>query len=253
MAMTPYSLASLPPELLCRIFKSADDFSVVSALSRTAHIFIDVWRANSSQIYEVVAPRVFSNLTDVERLINVQEEAEALKQLQSRQHGCDGAGFRVKRLLFNARCASAAYSNWVSVCAIHHYPDRGENPYMRPSERGRFERAFYLVWTIGVMARPKLLQNQASTFLDTCSPRELCRLNEMSTWIEYYNENDLSSLGLDFHDETWKVGCDLVSKHWIAYLKIGNHSITVPDCTPFTFFAFFDNTQDYLGQIPDHW
>ena len=75
----------------------------------------------------------------------------------------------------------------------------------------------------------------------------------MSMWLRYYNENDFRPLDLDLHDETWKAGCDLVSKHWTAYETSVNHGITVPDFTPLNFFAFFDNTQDYLGQIPDHW
>ncbi len=252
--MGPASLSSLPAELLCRVFESADDFSVVAALGRTARIFYNTWRENPTSISEAVAPRVFSNLADAERLVDMQEEAGASRQpSQSRQDGCnDRAIFRAKRLLFNARCASAACDSWVVVCEIHEYPDRGEDPYMRPSERARFEHAFYCVWTVGVMARATHLQEQASTFLDRCSPRELYRLDEMSVWVRYYNENDFGSLGLDLHDETWKAGCDLVSKRWTAYQDSGNHRMTIPDFTPLNFFAFFDNTQRYFRQILDH-
>jgi hypothetical protein len=250
--MMPASFSSLPPELLCRVFESADDFSVVAALARTAHIFYDIWRANPTVIYDAVAPRVFSNVAELKRLADMQEEAEASKQPQSRQKGYEKTISHVKRLLFNARCASAACDIWVSLCEIHHYPDRGENPYMTSSERDRFEQEFYRVWTVGVMAKAPHLQKQASAYLSSCSPRELYRLDEMATWLRYYTKNDFGSLGLDLHDETWKAGYELIFKRWTAYQDSGIHSITIPDFTPSAFFAFFDNTQDYLCQIPGH-
>lgn len=253
--MEPASLLSLPAELLCRVFQSADDFSVVAALSQTARIFYNIWRENPTSICEAVARRIFSNFADAERLVDMQEKAEALRQpSQSRQDSYDNRAIsRAKRLLFHARCASAACDSWESVCVIQEYPNRGDDPYIRPSERARFIHAFYCVWTVGILARVPHLQEEASAFLDRCSPRELCRLAEMSMWVSYFNETDFGSLGLDLHDETWIAGCNLVSKRWTAYQDSGNHRITVPDFTPLNFFAFFDNTQRYLGQIPDHW
>ena len=171
--MASISFSCLPPELLCRIFESADDFSVVAALGRTARIFYDIWRANPTSICEAVAPRVLSNLAVAERLVDVQEEAEASKQSQTQQHGCDKANSCAQRLLFNARCASAACDSWVSVCEIHHYPDRGENPGMKPPERARFEHAFYRVWTVGVMAKARIYINKRRYFW-TSAVHESC-------------------------------------------------------------------------------
>ena len=248
--MVSATLSSLPPEILCQVFQSADDFSVVAALGQTARKFYNTWREHPTSICKAVAPRIFSNLADAELLVDMEEEAEA-----SKQDSCDDrAIFRAKRLLFNARCASAAYDSWVSVCSIHTCDyDRGEDPEMRPSERARFEHAFYCVWTVGVMARATHLQEQASAFLDRCSPRELCRLDEMEMWVTNFNENEFGSLGLDLHDATWKAGCDLVSKRWRAYENGTGYHVLYPDFTPFGFFAFFDHTQDYLGYVPDHW
>jgi hypothetical protein len=62
---------------------------------------------------------------------------------------------------------------------------------MRPSEIASFEHAFYRVWTIGVMATAPHLQDQASAFLDSCSPQELCGLDELGTWAKSYNMNGL--------------------------------------------------------------
>ncbi|KAI9660363.1 MAG: hypothetical protein M1821_009713 [Bathelium mastoideum] len=248
--MTSASLFStLPPELICRVFKSADDFSVVAALAQTARVLYHIWQKNQGSICQAVAPRVFSNLTDAERLLDMQEEAEAGSQSQDGRK--QESIIRAKRLLFNARCASAASDSWVSLCQIHECFDRGEDPHMRPSEIARFERAFYRVWTIGIMGRAPHLHGQASAFLDGCGPRELCRLDELAMWAMYFNENDFRSFGLDLHDEVWKTGCDLVSKRWMAYQEDGGHGIAAPDYTPLNFFAFFDNTQRYLDLISD--
>ncbi|KAF1955165.1 hypothetical protein CC80DRAFT_493109 [Byssothecium circinans] len=240
---------TLPPELICRVFEFADDFSVVAALAQTARIFYLTWREHPTSICQAVAPRVFSNLTDAERLLDMQEAAEAVTQSQVGRK--EKSIIRAKRLLSNARCASAAADHWVDICEIHKYFDR-EDPRMRPSELARFEHAFYSVWTIGIMGTVPYLHDQASAFLDECSPRELCRLNELAQWAIYFNENEFGSSGLDFHDEIWKIGCDLASSRWmkVAYHD-GRHAIAPPDGTPLKFFAFFDDTQKYLELISD--
>jgi len=259
------SLSSLPPELLCRVFESAEDFSAVAALGQTARIFYNTWRENPTPICEAVAPRVFSNFNDAQRLVAIQEEADADPSSQPnpsqlRQNGGNNSAIsRAKRLLFNARCASAACESWVIVCNIRHSTDRGEHlgedPYMTPSERARFEHAFYCLWTVGVMARATHLQEQMSTFLDRCSPRELFRLDEMGDWVRNYSENNFRSRGLDLdlHDETWTAGCDVVSKRWIASPKDRDWGYPYPYRSLISFFAFFDHTQIYLDRIPDHW
>jgi hypothetical protein len=253
--MSASLFSTLPPELICRVFESADDFSVVAALAQTARVFYHTWRENPTSICQAVAPRTFTNLTDAERLLDMQEEAEVVSQPQDGRE--QKSIIRAKRLLSNARCASAAGDNWVNLCQIHECFDRGEHlgedPHMRPSELARFEHAFYCVWTIGVMGKAPHLQDQASAFLDECSPRELCALDELATWAQYYNHNDFGSSGLDFHDEVWKAGCDLVSKRWVAYVDGGRRGMAGPDYTPLFFFAFFDNTQRYLDLIQNEY
>ncbi|KAI9712002.1 MAG: hypothetical protein M1820_001710 [Bogoriella megaspora] len=246
--MSASSFSTLPPELICRVFEFAGDFSIVAALAKTARTFYHTWRENSTSICQAVAPRVISNPIDAERLLHTQEEAEAGGRSQETRQ--QRSITKVKRLLSNARCASAASDSWVRLCQIDQTFDRGEDPHMRSSELARFGHAFYCVWTIGVMGTALLLQDQASAFLDQCSPRELCRLEEFATWAMDYNENDFGSSGLDFHDEVWKTGCDLVSKRWMAWRE-GRHGMAAPDYTPLNFFAFFDNTQRYLDLVPD--
>jgi hypothetical protein len=218
--MVSASLSSLPPELLCLIFQSADNFSVVAALARTARIFNNTWRQNPTCIYKAVASRIVSNLADAERLVAVQEEAEA-----SRQDGCDDrAILRAKRLLFNARCASTAYDKWERSTKTSNGWNTKTDWFIKPSERARFEHAFYCVRTIGVMARTTHLHEQASAFLDRLSPIELCTFEQFSTWVKqeilstWVNGGYYGSFGLDFCDETWRAGCNQVFKRW-TYLS----------------------------------
>jgi hypothetical protein len=247
MSASPFS--TLPSELICLIFKSADDFTMVAALAQTARIFYHTWRENPTSICQAVAPRILSNLPDATRLVDIQEEADAVNESQDGRE--QKSIIRAKRLLLNARCASAACDRWVTVCRIHECYDRGEDPHMRPSELGRFERAFYRVWAIGVMEKVPHLQKQASAFLDECSPAELCRLEELASWATYYNENDFGSLDLDLRDGVWKVGCKLVTQRWMAYLNERDRRMLLPHDTPFLFFAFFDHTQGFFVSLPD--
>lgn len=101
--MSASLFSTLPPELICRVFESADDFSVVATLAQTARIF---YHKNPTSICQAVAPRIFSNLTDAERLLDMQEEAEVVSQSQDGRE--QKPIVRAKRLLFNARRASAA-------------------------------------------------------------------------------------------------------------------------------------------------
>ncbi|KAF2109731.1 hypothetical protein BDV96DRAFT_604605 [Lophiotrema nucula] len=238
----------LPPELICQVFEGADDFSVVAALAQTARIFYNTWQENATSICRAVAPRVISNLNDAERLLDAQEEAEPVSQSQGSRE--QKSYNRAKRLLCNARCTSAASNNWADLCHFHDCWARGDEQQVRPSELARFEHAFYCVWTIGIMGKTPHLQDQASAFLDDCSPQELFRLNELRDYARHFNDNEFGSSGLDFNDEVWMTGCNLVSKRWGAYQQ-GKGGMPAPDNTEvmLCFYAFFDHTQRYLDFI----
>lgn len=86
---------------------------------------------------------------------------------------------------------------------------------------------------------------------DKCTPRELCRFNEFTSWALYTNENWYQSWGLEFKDEVWKVGCDLVQKRWWAYIDRRGHGVSTPDNTCMGMYAFFDETQRYLDLMEE--
>lgn len=54
-----------------------------------------------------------SRLADVERLLEAQEEAEAMGQSQDKLE--QKSIIRAKRVLFNARCASALTKDWIEL------------------------------------------------------------------------------------------------------------------------------------------
>lgn len=247
--------STLPPELICEVFKCVDDFSVVAALAQTARIFYYTWRQNPTSICRAVAPRVISNLADAERLLDMQEEADPTAEPVSQDQ--DGrlqkSIVRARRLQSNAHRLSAASDDWVSFCQDYPWPDRGHDD-MKPSELARFEHAFYCVWTIGVMGNTPHLQDQASVFLSTCAPRELFRLYEMSSWADFSGGNNSDISGFKVHEGVaWKSGCDLVVDHWEDRVDRGLR--VPPECelphTPMEFYAFFDHTQKFLEYFPD--
>jgi hypothetical protein len=126
----------------------------------------------------------------------MQEEAEASRQDDSDER----AILRAKRLLFIARYTSTVCKKWETIAKNEWFnSDIYEDMPIDPYKRARFEQGFYCVWTVGVMARATHLQEQASEFLDTCGPHRLC--------------------DLDFGDETWRTGCDLVANRCHSLLE----------------------------------
>jgi hypothetical protein len=98
------------------------------------------------------------------------------------------------------------------------------------------------------MATNPHLKEKASTFLDGCSPRELCILNELAEYAQSWNENNFRSVGLDFSNEVWKTGCNLIRKLW----QMGKWSgWYVPNTTITDFHVFYDDTQPWLERVPD--
>jgi hypothetical protein len=217
------TLSSLPPELICRIFQSADDFSVVVALAKTARNFYNIWRKHPTSICKAVAPRTISNFADAEWLVDLQEEAEAL-----RQDGCDDrAILRAKRLLFNARCASAACEKlsrlrsgkeWWNADISVLWRVVGRSRVFTPSDLAGFKHVFYCVCAVGVMARAASPEEKSPAFLDRCGRLDLRNLVVFSSWLTHCYENDYGSSDLDF-SETWKAGCKLINKRWRARRK----------------------------------
>jgi hypothetical protein len=262
--MSASRFTTLPPELICHVFESAADLSVVACLAKTAPIFYHIWRKNPSSICLAVGPRVIANFTDAERLLDMQEQAEIVRRSDLPDWHEQRPINRAKRLLSNARWASAASDEWavwfegISEC-YYRADQRGEelgvppsevaqeDLHLRPREIARFEQAFYRVWTIGVTGQASHLRRRGSMFLDERSPRELFCLDEFTVWAESYNENDYGSVGLDFHDEVWKIGCSIVSDRWWTIQKTWP-ILAQPSGrdVPLGFFAFLDHTQIYL-------
>lgn len=57
-------------------------------------------------------------------------------------------------------------------------------------------------------------------------------------------------MGLDFRDEVWKMGCDLISTRCTEVAQEGHHFRQVVG-SKLNLFIFFDETQKYLETIAD--
>ena len=133
---------------------------------------------------------------------------------------------------------------------------RGDNPALRPSERARFKKSFYHLWTLTTLAGTSSSRPQALKFLDACDPVELAGLDEIANWAEGFNENEFGDSGLDFKDGTWNAAFQMVDQYcaWDKKEKSGHRRISVGgDEAPIGFWVFFDHTQHYLEQIRAHW
>ena len=251
--MITMSIIDLPTEILCQIFQSTADFSVVNALARTSRALHSIWLANSPAIFFGVAVQTLPNFSDAERLIAAQEEA----------HTAAGPNFpalslsRHERLLFNARCASAACKHWDEICKVHNLDRvRDDDPALKPAERARFKRSFYHLWTLATLSNTPSLQPQALEFLDACDPVELAGIDEIAIWAGGWNENEFGDSDLDFEDGTWNAAFRMVDQYcaWDKKEKSGHRRINVGGFqAPLGFWVFFDHTHHYLGQIRAHW
>ena len=248
------SITNLPPEIILQIFESAPDFSVVNALARTARPLNSTYVAGSPAIFHAVASRILPEFPFVEQLVDAQEAAYYASH--SRSEDQPNAPSRNERLLSNARCAAAASTNFAAECKIHLFTRaRGEeNQAFRPSERARFKKSFYQLWTLCTIANTPSLRPSALGYLDMRNPIELAGLDEVTTWARGYNQNKF--VDFDFSDSTWDAGFDMVKEYcsWERKEKSGHKRIHVySDEAPFGFWVFFDHTQKYLQQIEAHW
>lgn len=243
----------LPPEILCQIFHSTADFSTVHALARTSRTLHSIWLANSPAIFFAVAVQAIPNFSDAERLIAVQEEAHT-----AAHPNIPAPSFsRHERFLSNARCASAACKHWDEICQVHNLERaRGDNPALRPSERARFKRSFYHLWTLSTLCNTPSLQPQALKFLVACDPVELAGLDEIATWAHGYNENEFGDSTLNFKDGSWNAAFQMIAQYCASgnIENSGHRRIYVGgDEAPLGFWVFFDHTQDFLEFIRTVW
>ena len=199
------SITNLPPEITRPIFESAPDFSVVDALARTARSLMSTYVAGLPAISHGVATRIQPEFIFAGRLVDAQEAVYNAPLFPSKNH--QKAPSRNERLLSNARCAVAASNSFAAECKIHLFTTaRGEeNSAFRPSERARFKKSFYQLWTLCTFMSSPYLCRSALYYLNMRNPSELAGLDEMTTWVRGHSENNLGDSGAEF--QRWYVGC----------------------------------------------
>ncbi|CAG8954103.1 hypothetical protein HYFRA_00009207 [Hymenoscyphus fraxineus] len=161
------------------------------------------------QIFE--AADDFSVVAALAQTAHVQQEADAANQSEDSHEKEPKSITRAKRLIFHARCASATYITWAE----------GQESCLKPEAAVPFESWFYFVWTRGFMAKTPHGQGEASAGLDEYGQLEISQLKDFTSWAQWYHENEYESLGLDFCDEVWTAGCELVSlKRWLDWQSL---------------------------------
>lgn len=256
-ARSPPSLTKLPPEIILQIFEYAPDFSVVNSLARTARALQSTYVVGSSAIFHAVASRIRPDLPFAEQLVDAQEAAyDASPPLSGDQQN---APSRNQRLLSNARCAAAASNTFAADCKIHLFTrSRGEeNAAFRPSERARFRKSVYQLWTLCTIANTPSLRPSALEYLDMRNPIEIAGLHEVTTWARCYNGNKLGDLALDVRTSTWwDAGSDMVNEYcdWDPEEKSEHRRIHgLNDEAPSKPWVFFDHAQKHRKQIETYW
>lgn len=219
------SFASLPSELLCRIFELLPDFSTLTALTLTSRLFHSIWLTHSHRIAANITPRVISHLTEAENLAAAQEDREALAPqppLPQQQQRHLQVISRLRRLLHNARIASLMSDSFAR--AAEHYLWCGHKR-LAPCHlrRPEFQHVFYRLWLLGLMP-----QSYRKTSLKSCSNHELRQLGELVLFIKYYLVDDLEEprtfgdiydAGLDVREDMWVEVCDEVESEWLKLFR----------------------------------
>lgn len=198
---------ALPPELICQIFEAADNLSVVVSLSETARIFNNIWRQHAASIYHAVAPHSTLSFKDIEKLLDVQEEAEVVGL--SSHEGVPSqhrAVIRTKRLIYNNLCAWNARRSQM-------YRDVHVDPWSYGTNKGLVHQAFYRILIIGMEVTAPHLQSRVSTIVSECKPQDWVRMFHLATGTKPTKLND--SFGPGRRAKIWEAGCDAV----IAYVQ----------------------------------
>ncbi|KAI4266469.1 MAG: hypothetical protein LQ337_008797 [Flavoplaca oasis] len=213
------SLATLPPELLYRIFELLPDFSTLTALTLTSRLFRSIWLTHSHRIAPNITPQVISHLTEAENLATAQEKDEALVQhpsLSQQQQRHLQIISRLRRLVHNAHLASLMCDSFARACAAKYDP-WCRFTWLSPddSRRPELQRIFYRLWLLVLMSWPRRRNS-----LKNCALHGLCQLRELMQFIRCYrNDDDLEEprtfrdvydAGLDFREDMWVEVCDEV-------------------------------------------
>ncbi|KAF2968898.1 hypothetical protein GQX73_g4699 [Xylaria multiplex] len=255
------SLTNLPPEIIRQIFESAPDFAVVNALARTARPLYTNYIAGYPAIFHAVASRIQPEFPFAEELVDTQEAANhaslPLSDDKNNDRRLNGPS-RNERLLSNARYAARACTRFATDTKIYLFTNaRGEeNPEFRPSERARFNKSFYQLWTLCILANAPSLRPSALEYLDMRNPVELAGLDEMTNWAIHCSEDEPEDSWLGYGKGMRDTGFDMVRQYcdWERKEKSGHKRVPVyNDEAPLGLWVFFDHTQKYLEQIKAHW
>ena len=251
-------MLTLPSELLVLIFQSLDTFADLSALTRTAPIFHNVWKRHTSAIALSILPRVVTCTAEADGLFDAQHEAGVAQRRRANDHA--SVVHNTRHFLSNARSVSRVCDRFEADMLPRlkvRWPDHA--PRMTARERTRFARACYLVWTYLTVASVPDARGRLRAFLAGLPMAELIRIRHLALWMYACTPESRVSLGLPIaaapggtevwvdYTNIWAKGLERMAAHWEERVagKVECRSFWVWDYAPPALLVAFD--QDTLG------
>ncbi|KAL8773187.1 MAG: hypothetical protein Q9209_001863 [Squamulea sp. 1 TL-2023] len=180
MPLSPFT--TLPPEVILRIFKHANDFATINALVRTASIFHCVWLLNANSIAVTVLPEAVVCYTEAQCLVEAQELKEPTASTpEGRRRSQRGDIIvLVRRYLTNARLVCHFYES--NIRPVHeHLMTEGVDVTKWPLlERTPFIRSLYYLKALAVIHE---YSDASCPVLSRTGQRELIDISELASWF----------------------------------------------------------------------
>ncbi|KAL8679825.1 MAG: hypothetical protein Q9186_003941 [Xanthomendoza sp. 1 TL-2023] len=187
----------LPPEVILRIFKHADDFATVNALVRTSSIFYCVWLLNANSIVIEVLPNAIESYHEARGLVQAQEHAELCAnthEKRNRSHR-EVIIILVRRYLTNARLVCSVYESNLRPVLVDLTAKGHDVTKMPLLQRTRFIGTLY---RFQALALAHQYSDTDSPFLSHIRRPDLIDMSELASWFRRVSTLERrTELGID--------------------------------------------------------
>ncbi|KAL9061468.1 MAG: hypothetical protein Q9206_000512 [Seirophora lacunosa] len=189
--------ASLPPEVILRLFQHATDFATVNALVRTSSIFHCIWLMNANTIALTVLPKAIESYHEAHTLATLQDEAEEAESPSAgrRRSQRELVIVLVRRVLVNSRLVTGFYERDILPVLKRSVPNEHDMYVRSPLNRKRFIKTLY---HLKVLAFVYGLNGLSTPVLPDIQEDDLVDISEVSSWLRRrLSANRRRELGVD--------------------------------------------------------
>ncbi|KAL8808316.1 MAG: hypothetical protein Q9182_000136 [Xanthomendoza sp. 2 TL-2023] len=172
----------LPPEVILRIFKQADDFATVNALVRTSSVFYCVWLMNANSIVIAVLPNAIESYHQARSLVQAQEYEELCANTHEKRHRSHREVIivLVRRYLTNARLVCSFYERNLRPVLVDLIAKGYDVTNMPLLQRTRFIGTLY---HFKALALAHQYSYTDSLFLSHIGRNDLIDMSELASWF----------------------------------------------------------------------